>query len=326
MPMGRKRARNHNLPPRLHPKGGVWYHVSSTTPRKWTALGPDLARARTEWARIENAGSASGTVSALIDAYLTRCLDDKAINTRRNYTRMAEVLRKVFGTMPIPTVRPTHIGDYLDKHRSKLIANNEINLLSGMYAMAMRWGWAESNPCRGVRRNPIPKRERYITDDEFTAIYGAVDEPVRIAMDLANLTGLRIGDVLKIHLADIKPDGLHVRQQKTKRAIVFEITPELQAIIERAKALPRAIRTLDLLTSSRGRAYSPNTIYRRFVEAAKKLGILDVHFHDLRAKVATDEPDKAQERLDHRDQRTTDGYIRKPRGRIVPIARKAQEL
>lgn len=37
--MGRQREVNIGDPPYLHRKGDVWYHVSGTVPRKWTALG-----------------------------------------------------------------------------------------------------------------------------------------------------------------------------------------------------------------------------------------------------------------------------------------------
>jgi hypothetical protein len=37
--MGRQRELNVGDPPHLHRKGDVWYHVTGTRPRKWTALG-----------------------------------------------------------------------------------------------------------------------------------------------------------------------------------------------------------------------------------------------------------------------------------------------
>jgi hypothetical protein len=37
--MGRRRTVNLGLPPSLHMKGERYYHVTSTTPRKWTPLG-----------------------------------------------------------------------------------------------------------------------------------------------------------------------------------------------------------------------------------------------------------------------------------------------
>lgn len=38
-----------SLPPGLHMKGGRFYHVTSTAPRKWTALGVDRPRVLPEW-------------------------------------------------------------------------------------------------------------------------------------------------------------------------------------------------------------------------------------------------------------------------------------
>ena len=51
--MGRKRTTHRDLPKGMTKKGKYYYHVTTTTPRKWTPLGADRALALMAWARLE---------------------------------------------------------------------------------------------------------------------------------------------------------------------------------------------------------------------------------------------------------------------------------
>jgi integrase len=65
------------------------------------------------------------------------------------------------------------------------------------------------------------------------------------------LTGQRIGDVLVIRLPDISVEGIAFKQEKTNARLLVKITPNLEELIARVKALPRKIRGLTLLCSPR---------------------------------------------------------------------------
>lgn len=329
--MGRRRHSNKHWPPRFHRKVGAFYHVTSTRPRVWTKLGTDESSALEDYWRIERASSGGRTVQHLIDAYLTRCLKPLAASTQDDYRRMAKRLGKVFGHMALGAIKPPHVAEYMDLHPHPDTARNEVYLLQGMYRKAIRWGWTEFNPCKGVERPPVRKRLRYITDEEFRRIYAAVKLPsYRLFMELAYMTGVRVGDLCRLSLSAIRDEGLRVWQSKGKREIVFTWTPELRETVDRCVQLPRRVVRLrpgdapdqPLIPTIRGRHYSRGTVSDRIIGAAKTLGILDVHFHDLRAKTASDDPDQAQKRLDHKDGRTTrQHYIRLPTV-VAPLARK----
>lgn len=305
--MGRRRTTDLHLPPRMYRKGGAYYHVKG----KWTPLGSDLAKARVAWARIENAGSGGGTVSELVDRYLlSKFFLERAENTRIRYARSAEVLRRVFGGMMIAAVRPKDVADYLDQHKLPLTANNEVGVLSTMYEKALRWGLADINPCKGIRRNPIPKRDRYLEDDEYGAIWQRSRPLIQVAMDLAYATGLRIGDLCRMKFADAKEGVLSIRQQKTGKPIAFQVEGDLAEVLERARTLRPPLRPTVLCTRQ-GRPCDPENVSREFIATAGRLRLVDVHFHDIRSKTASDDPDGAKERLGHQDERTTQGYIRK---------------
>src|SRR5690349_7400877 len=55
-------------------------------------------------------------------------------------------------------------------------ANRTVEVLRKAFNLAVRWGWCESNPAAGVRRNPEDKRQRYLSRKEITALARALDE------------------------------------------------------------------------------------------------------------------------------------------------------
>ena len=86
---------------------------------------------------------------------------------------------------------------YLDSRaQHPVAARHEISLLGHVLAKAIRWGAATVNPVRTLERTPRSKRTRYVTDAEYAAVHALASERMRIAMELALLTGQRRGDLL----------------------------------------------------------------------------------------------------------------------------------
>jgi len=61
---------------------------------------------------------------------------------------------------------------------------------------------------------------------------------MRAIYEMCYLTGQRIGDVLSIRLADISADGIAFKQEKTNARLLVQMTPDLEELIARIKALP----------------------------------------------------------------------------------------
>jgi len=221
----------------------------------------------------------------------------------------------------VEQVTTGHIQEFLDLSPKRGEARNTVILFSAMMKKAAQWGWRQDNPCASVDEPAPSKRTRYMTDAEFLAIRDRLAEHFRIAMDLAYLLSLGVSDVVKIKLSDIRDGRLYMTRKKTGKALAFELTPGLEEVIARAKALKRPVRAMTLLCSMRGKPYTANTVSRAIRIAATALGIDDVRFHDLRAKSASDEQETAQRRLGHADPKTTAIYLRKPEP-VAPIRRK----
>ena len=78
---------------------------------------------------------------------------------------------------------------------------------------------------------PEKHRERYITDVELEQLKESASPQIRCIIGLAYLTASRKGDLLKIRLGNIKPDGLHNKQQKTGKYQIYNWSPALREVV-----------------------------------------------------------------------------------------------
>lgn len=315
--MGRRRQSNLDLPPRMQLKHGAYYYVTSTTPRKWIRLHNDLNKARVLWAELENRGvETAPSLVDMLDRWLaSNAMNDRAESTRRAYEGVAKQLREFFTDARVSEVTPAHIAQWLDNHHSKAMANMGKAVLNNVFNAAVRQGVVNLNPCREVKDLPTKARDRYITDAEFLAIREHADPVLRVAMDISYLTGARISDILKIKLSDIGDDGLGVQQKKTGKKQLFIHTPALKEAFDTAKALPRPVRGIGrtLLCTRTGDQYSTSTFRNLWTAAVTEAKIKDVHFHDIRAKSATDAKKLGmdyQKLLGHTNKAMSERYIR----------------
>lgn len=311
--VGRRKA-DHHLPPRMYAKHGSFYYVSRSN--KWINLGRDLAIAKRKWAELDGAGPAAAGMAALMDRYLLEVVPTKAARTQQDNREEMERLRAVFGAMEARDVRPMHVAKYLDLRgkQAPTRANREKALLSHVFTMAMRWGITDTNPCRGVRRNPERPRERYITDEEYRAVWTQANSTVRGLMDLAYLTAQRIGDLIELRHADITQAGVRIVQNKTGAKLLVRMTPELRAVIDRITRIHPKVRGMTLLCTRTGQPYTYDGISSMFKRAVKAAaGVADFHFHDLRAKALTDARragQDAQRLAGHANETMTARYIK----------------
>lgn len=239
-------------------------------------------------------------VSELLAAYLPHA--EVTDSTRREYERIADTrLAHHFGSMPIAALNPSHVAMYLEKRKRDghpHMGNRERAVLSAAYEYGMRQGWVTWNPCRGVRRNTEKPRRRYVTDAEFLEAFEAAPEPLQDVLALALLTGLRQGDLRALKREALSETGISIEEGKTGKRKVIEWTDALRYFVRRAldRQERLAARPADPRKHRQARVVSQYVLTNRFGEpwtmaglqtAFKRLGV-DWHFHDIRAKAASD--------------------------------------
>lgn len=313
--MGRPKSKHRDLPPRMTARlsGGrlLYYYTGG---KRMLPLGDDKARALRQWAELEAGplATVAGTFRRVAERYRTDVLPGKARKTQLEQDKQLDTLIKVFGAMQVADITPQDVRRYLDARSAKVAANREIALLSHVYNRAREWGHTSGeNPVRGVTKHRERPREVYVTEAMFAAVYEHADAVLRDAMDMALLIGQRVQDVLDAKRVDVADGYLHVRQGKTGKRLRIEVTPALQAIIERATTRERSAASLWLLADDAGAPITRWQLRRRFDDArnavrgdgkdAGKVALADWQFRDLRAKSASDSGSlqEAQERLGH---------------------------
>ena len=316
-PMGRPKTKHKDLPPRMTARssGGrlLYYYTGG---KRMLPLGADKARALRQWAELEAGPLASldGTFRKVAERYRREVLPTKARKTQLDQDPQLDNLVAVFGAMPVADITPQDVRAYLDARSAKTMANREVALLSHVYNRAREWGHTRGeNPVRGVTKHKERARQVYVTDAMFAAVYAHADAVLRDAMDIALQIGQRVADVLRAKRADLVDGYLQVRQAKGgDRPLRIELTPALQAIIDRATTRARSAASLWILADEQGRPISYWQLRRRFDAARKaargteekdkeRIALADWQFRDLRAKSASDSETlaAAQERLGH---------------------------
>jgi integrase len=325
--MGRPRTKDKDLPPRMRRRGKRYYYRAQG---REIPLGPDLVKARTRWAELENQHL---TDESLFKSVAQKFEDDevplKAPRTQKDYKRQLALLVKVFGATPVCAIEPHHVRRYhsLRMKVSLVQANRERMLLSTVFNWARGQGYYKGpNPCQGIRGKKERPRGVYVDDAAFKAVWDKAPAGVRDGMDLARLTSQRPADVLKMALTNLRDGCLEVEQNKTKTKVRIEVTGELAAVIERIKAqmAARPMSSIYLVQHEDGQPITYWQFAKLFQAAREAAGEL-WQFRDLRAKAATEKdeesgPREAQKLLGHASVTTTEGYIRNRRGaRVKPL-------
>ncbi len=143
-------------------------------------------------------------------------------------------------------------------------------------------------------------------------------------MDIALMTGLRLGDVLSLQLQNITKAGLEVRTGKTGKELVFEWTPELRASVDRAIALRGNAASMFLICSGRGHRYTTDgfkSIWQRLIKKCLADSVIDhtFQFRDLRGKTGSDAED--ENLLGHQDKRTLQRHYKRKPQKVTPLRR-----
>ena len=307
----RPRKKNRHLPACMYLKHGCYYYVKAN---KWHRLDTDFQAALLAYAKITIGGTSDG-MPQLIDRVMIEMRKTLKKNTMDQYAQAAQRCKEVFAEFEPNQVMPKHIAAYkVSMSETPSMANRIISFLRMVFRYALEWQMVDSNPCLGIRRYPERSRERYITDDEFSAILSHCKPHTRNIFLMSYLSGQRIGDVLAIKLSDVTEKGIFFTQEKTGARLIVAPTDDVLQLVQNIMDNRPASEYDRLFASTRaGRPIAYTTAKEAFAAARKLAGVEDVTIHDIRAKSLTDAKRQgldAQKLSGHTDPRMTARYIR----------------
>lgn len=309
--------------------GKVWtgYYYCAPGQKGEIALGTEFEAAVAEWDRIRNkAPLRRGTLSEAFDKFEKEIIPTKGAANARDYKQHLKALRPVFDTATWGTIRRPVLQAYMDRRSAKPQGVKEIKLLGYIWECARTWGLVHTdNPIRGWKIGKTLVREVEVTDAQFDALYAAGDQVLKDVLDVMTATGLRLGDVLKLQITDVRGEVLKVRANKTQKVIEFFIAG---SVLERVIADRKKSKALHfkLLTTERGKEVTPATLRRRWGDARAKVAqsmpeVSSVFLRDMRKRAAnlagTDA--EAAQLLQHSNKELTMTHYRTRGEKVRPV-------
>jgi site-specific recombinase XerD len=191
-------------------------------------------------------------------------------------------------------LEPTHIAQYLERRKLKGVAvsgNRERACLSSVFEFAMRRGWVNRNPCRGVRRNREAPRKTLIESKDLRATLDRAPPHFARVMAFAYLTGVRMTDAIEMSVSAVTEAGLKFTESKTGKSALIEWKPTLRSLVREITKAREALGPQPehdrLLTNRFGQPLTQWGI----ISNMRRLGV-DWSFRDIRPKAQTDGGDR----------------------------------
>lgn len=347
--MGRRRKVDNGLEPRLYFKHGAFYYAHRGA--GWEHCGTDKNAANRKARLFNDPTGRAGTLVYWLDMFLADC--EARVKAKQLAQRTLEDYQDAVGTDEKPgalraffvppmtpaDVTPDMVQDLIDAGlaagRTRR-ANLERSCLSSCFGWLLRKKHCPGlmvNPClraSGVQRNLEVPRDRYVTDEEYLAVWEEASRSVRLMMALAHRTLQRPeSDIILwdssiiVHRGAVKL--LKFRQHKTGQEMLIEVTPELDELLPRDEGTVRRLRA-PLVHRLDGELYTYGGLYGMLQDAraianerrrARKLPeIPSFGFRDLKGKGATDmwragvDIRLIQALCGHKSVQTTERYVK----------------
>jgi integrase len=352
--VGRPRTKNH-LPKYVKPiHGSLWYCApakekgeKAPKPVRICRVGDDQALYKFMLEKAEPSGPVT-YMNDLFDRYEREIIPTLGERTQKDYRKQIVKLREVFGALRPDDVRPKDVGELLVYGKGAAQSVKRVAVLSAVFSKAVgRWYICERNPCANIEKPPKGRRDRYVSDEEYQALYNIASPRLQVAMDLALLTGQRQGDLLSLTWDQVdtpkgKRDEWAIKfapsktLKKTGKRIRVRITPELEEVLKRAKMMvPTFPRRYVLRTGPRewvkdpgGKKYTSDgfrAVWQRAMRRAIREGVVKTRFtfHDLRAKNISDSHDiqEAMKRAGHNSMQMTRSVYDRGERVVEPLTR-----
>ena len=263
-------------------------------------------------------------IPAAIAKFKAEYLPGLAVSTQKEHERLLDIAAEDLEAFDVPDVQPSDVarsvrnlfGDQVvdGKHRAaRLTAGRHYKArLSTFFRWCVEQGLRSSNPCREIWLKAPPRRDRYVTDDEFGKIRAALllgddkkptraGEMARAYAELCYLTIQRPTDVRRLLWSQVRDDVVAFKPSKTAGSsgarVLVPITPAIRAVLERARAFvpktkkgkeQKELKSIYVVHALDGSPYTMSGLRSAWKRACKRAEVKNATIKDLRAKALTD--------------------------------------
>ncbi len=252
-----------------------------------------LIAGRANPAEVMRAHKGEPTFAELFDEYLERHAKLKKRTWREDKQKFEDYLQKDLGKKKITHISRLDLGaihSKITKAGKPTLANRVKDLVSSVFGRAVKWGYLDANPAKGIEDNPEKSRERFLQPGELPRLFTALaDEPNASFRDfflLALLTGARRANVRGMKWADIDlesgvwriPDAV----SKNGEQLNVPLVPEALEILKLRKPMEKEavfVFPAQRSDSTLGHLSGERRAWLRILSRAE---LENVRIHDLR--------------------------------------------
>lgn len=206
--------------------------------------------------------------------------------------RIQQICRSELAPMWVHEILSVDVAAYRDKRLATMNARTraplspatvrlELSLLSNFFELArIEWGYTEApNPCASIRKPKLPPgRDRRLTGREERLIlryaHNHSNRDLYSIIVLAMTTAMRQGEILSLRWEHINFKSRIAHLPATKNGTKRDVPLSHKA--------REALSRVDPRTSGPVFRYSSHGLKSTWRFMLQKLGIVDLHFHDLR--------------------------------------------
>lgn len=247
---------------------------------------------------ISRASAERLTLKEALQRYLKEVTPTKKPNTQRSEKITAEHLGSFLGKYSMAAVSSTLVASYRD-HRIALGKSNntvriELAMLSNLFTIAIReWGLGLTyNPVSNIRKpSPGPGRNRRLSDDEESRLLEAMhcysNPMLAWIVCIAVETSMRQSEIqnLRVPHVDLSSRVAKLFDTKNDETRTVPLSATATAALKAAMENPLRPVDTDLIffgEPGRDGRRRPYQFAKVWGGIKKKLGMSDLHFHDLR--------------------------------------------
>ncbi|OED40269.1 hypothetical protein ACH42_17310 [Endozoicomonas sp. (ex Bugula neritina AB1)] len=226
-----------------------------------------------------------------------------------------------FGSVPLASITPATLNRFLKAYSDKPGAVKMVRrLISGA------WSWARTefdavpeNPMREVPNKKQKGRTRYVTDDEYAAVYYIAPPYWKAMMEFSYICRARRKELIIMQRGQLLQAGVLLRRTKGSIDEITLWSDRLRSALDLLTELHRGEKFDFVFGAPCGTRMTPgqkmlkNTLdsqWKRIMKTALDQGIIDerFNFHDLKAKGVSDHKELVS---GHKTLEAKQVYIRK---------------
>lgn len=231
----------------------------------------------------------TGTLTEIITAF--KAGDEyEALSapTKRAYARYLDLIGDEFGALPLAALDDPRLKGDIREWRGTMrktprSADYAISTLRRLLAWAVDGGLIATNPAAEIKRlHSADRSESVWSEDDFKAFAKVASDELWQAVQLASLTGLRQGDLIRMTWTNYDGESFALRTSKRGKNVTIPATQECRALLRTIRKRQAVILT----TARTGTPWTADGLRSSFSKACKDARVKRT-FHDLRRTACT---------------------------------------